>query len=414
MKMNKYLSMDSKISLSRTKATDRPQYGKGGEVYQLLYIPRNIPLNDLKTFRSDTQRHIYYVNPTLQELNPYYINYQYSNMDERWRAFGYYTIKIDFTPWLYATGKYSFDYYDTSIEEQNRTNGIDDQSKESYKSMEQRYYEHNIEGMILGHNTFAERFRLGYSLGGNIMYQRTSGLTGYSENMAKEGIWYHNSALGKDIEDVSGEIAASGEVATNLTDGNHSTAYLPDFYAAAGQSVRFVYTFDAPKSVSRFQAYFLEPDNIESALPTEVKFEVSENGTDFDVVNTAAAGTDVSYNLPEARDAKAVAFTIGLGLWMTTPIAELEVYGKDGTAIDEITVSRVLVAPNPVNQGQKMAVAADQAESIEIYSMQGALVKAERAEKTITFVSTDDLTPGIYFMVVKGADYTETVKVIVK
>lgn len=414
MKMSKYLSMDSKISLSRTKATDRPQYGKGGEVYQLLYIPRNIPLNDLKTFRSDTQRHIYYVNPTLQELNPYYINYQYSNMDERWRAFGYYTVKIDFTPWLYATGKYSFDYYDTSIEEQNRTNGIDDQSKESYKSMEQRYYEHNIEGMILGHNTFAERFRLGYSLGGNIMYQRTSGLTGYSENMAKEGIWYHNVALGKDIEDVSGEIAASGEVATNLTDGNHSTAYLPDFYAAAGQSVRFVYTFDAPKSVSRFQAYFLEPDNIESALPTEVKFEVSENGTDFDVVNTAAAGTDVSYNLPEARDAKAVAFTIGLGLWMTTPIAELEVYGKDGTAIDEITVSRVLVAPNPVNQGQKMAVAADQAESIEIYSMQGALVKAERAEETITFVSTDDLTPGIYFMVVKGADYTETVKVIVK
>lgn len=200
----------------------------------------------------------------------------------------------------------------------------------------------------------------------------------------------------------------------NLTDGNHSTAYLPDFYAAAGQSVRFVYTFDAPKSVSRFQAYFLEPDNIESALTTEVKFEVSENGTDFDVVNTAAAGTDVSYNLPEARDAKAVAFTIGLGLWMTTPIAELEVYGKDGTAIDEITVSRVLVAPNPVNQGQKMAVAADQAESIEIYSMQGALVKAERAEETITFVSTDDLTPGIYFMVVKGADYTETVKVIVK
>lgn len=200
----------------------------------------------------------------------------------------------------------------------------------------------------------------------------------------------------------------------NLTDGNHSTAYLPDFYAAAGQSVRFVYTFDAPKSVSRFQAYFLEPDNIESALTTEVKFEVSENGTDFDVVNTAAAGTDVSYNLPEARDAKAVAFTIGLGLWMTTPIAELEVYGKDGTAIDEITVSRVLVAPNPVNQVQKMAVAADQAESIEIYSMQGALVKAERAEETITFVSTDDLTPGIYFMVVKGADYTETVKVIVK
>lgn len=195
MKMNKYLSMDSKVSLSRTKATDRPQFGKGGEVYQLLYIPRNIPLNDLKTFRSDEDRHIYYVKPTLQELNPYYINYQYSNMDERWRAFGYYSMKIDFTPWLYATGKYSFDYYHTGIEEINRTNGIDDQSKESYKTMEQNYYEHNIEGMIMGHNTF-DRFRLGYSLGGNIMYQRTGGLTGYSENMAQKENWYHNSALG--------------------------------------------------------------------------------------------------------------------------------------------------------------------------------------------------------------------------
>lgn len=197
MKMNKYLSMDSKISMSRTKATDRPQFGKGGEVYQLLYIPRNIPLNDLKTFRNDEQRHIYYVSPTPQQLNPYYINYQYDNMDERWRAFGYYTLKIDFTPWLYATGKYSFDYYHTGIEEMNRTNGIDDPNKESYKSIEQNYYEHNIEGMIMGHNTFADRFRLGYSLGGNIMYQRTSALTGYSENMMKDGVWYHNSALGK-------------------------------------------------------------------------------------------------------------------------------------------------------------------------------------------------------------------------
>ncbi len=196
MQMNKYLSMDAKVSLSRTKAENRPQFGKAGEVYQLLYIPRSVPLSLLQTYRSDDERHIYYVSPQPQRLNPYYVNYQYTNMDERWRAFGYYSLRLDFTPWLYATGKYTFDYYHTGIEEMNRTNGIDDETKNSYTTIEQDYYEHNIEGIIFGNNTFADKYRIGYSLGGNIMYQTTSELTGYSENMAITDVWYHNSALG--------------------------------------------------------------------------------------------------------------------------------------------------------------------------------------------------------------------------
>lgn len=314
MKMNKYLSMDSKISLSRTKATDRPQYGKGGEVYQLLYIPRNIPLNDLKTFRSDEQRHIYYVNPTLQELNPYYINYQYSNMDERWRAFGYYTVKIDFTPWLYATGKYTFDYYHTGIEEMNRTNGIDDQTKESYRSMEQSYYEHNIEGMIMGHNTFADRFRLGYSLGGNIMYQRTSGLTGYSENMAKENIWYHNSALGKNTAEqdfterttrsVFGTLQFAWDewIALDLTARNDWSSTLPInncsyFYPSANLSWVFTdmikaYDFNLPKWITfgklRLSAAQVGKDTDPYVLYNYVTYTQGVNGPEISYPKTKA------------------------------------------------------------------------------------------------------------------------------
>ena len=164
----------------------------------------------------------------------------------------------------------------------------------------------------------------------------------------------------------------------------------------------------------RFQAYFRESENIEAALPTEIKFEISEDGSVFETVNTAAPGTDVSYNLPESRKAKAVAFTIGLGFWVTTEIAELEVYGKDETAIEKVNTNNVDVAPNPVNQGEKIAVSANNAESIEIYSMQGALIGIEKAETALTFVPTDDLVPGIYFMVIKGSDYAQTVKVIVK
>ena len=200
----------------------------------------------------------------------------------------------------------------------------------------------------------------------------------------------------------------------DLTDGNTSTAYLPKYYMEPDQSVRFVYTFDTPKSVNRFQAYFLNSENKEASLPTEVKFEISENGTDFDVVNTAASATEASYNLPEARTAKAVAFTIGLGYWVTTEIGELEVYGKDDSSVNEIEGDAIAVYPNPVIKGEPVAVEADRTEIIELYSLQGAKVKQIPASAGITFVPTDDLVSGLYTLIIRGADYTRTVKVIVK
>ena len=48
--INKYLSMDGKISLSRTKAEDRPMYGTYGAINQLMGIPHNIRLDDLRQY----------------------------------------------------------------------------------------------------------------------------------------------------------------------------------------------------------------------------------------------------------------------------------------------------------------------------------------------------------------------------
>lgn len=208
--------------------------------------------------------------------------------------------------------------------------------------------------------------------------------------------------------------ANKGEL-SYLTDGNSSTVYLPNYFASEGQSVRFVYTFDNVKSVSRFQAYFVDNSgNNEVELPTEVKFEISENGTDFETVNTAASGADVSYNLPEAKTAKAVAFSVGLGFWVSTEIAELEVYGKESSSINDVAVGDFRVSPNPVVKGEALTVTADGAETVEIYSLQGIMVKNVRVDSEVITVNTDDLVSGTYLMVIRGADYTKTVKVVVR
>lgn len=197
MTLNKYLSIDGKVSLSKTRADNRPVYGKDGEVYQLLFIPSNIRLTDLQQYSTPDNLHVNWVGPHENVLNPYYVNNQYDNMDERWRSFGYFSMKLNLTSWLYATGKYSFDYYRTKIEDGNRTKGnkypvIDD----SFTKQENNFFESNAEFMVIGENEIAEKFRVGYSLGGNIMHQKSEGLSGYAQNMALKGHWYLDSAPG--------------------------------------------------------------------------------------------------------------------------------------------------------------------------------------------------------------------------
>lgn len=196
IEMNKYLSIDSKISLSKTKASNRPVFGKGGEVYQLLFIPNNIQLSDLQKYSDNDHRHINWFGPRLGVLNPYYINYQYTNMDERWRAFGYYTMKVNITPWLFGTAKYSFDYYNTDTRDEDRTNGMDDPNSDSMSSQKSTLFEQNLEFMLSGHNNINDKLRVGYTLGSNVMHKKTDFLSGTSLNMYDKGIWYHNSAQG--------------------------------------------------------------------------------------------------------------------------------------------------------------------------------------------------------------------------
>lgn len=205
-------------------------------------------------------------------------------------------------------------------------------------------------------------------------------------------------------------------VVENLTDGNYESVFKPKSYDQENAEARFVFDLGGEKEVSRFQAYFKdEAGSYEFALPTKVKFEVSENGTDFTVVNVADPGVDVSYSLPEPVKAKAVAFRVGLQYFMSTIISELEVYGKDSdNAVDKLTYDAVSVAPNPVTRGEDIMLTAEGAQTVEIVSLQGVVVKHVNLSSPVNAISTSDLTAGTYLMVIKGADFNKTVKVVVR
>ena len=203
--MNKWLSLDGKISLSRTKAENRPQTGLWGEVGQLLLIPANVRLTDLAQYSTDLRPHQNWFGPDQHYSNPYYIRHQMQNSDERLRAFGYFSANVDVKSWLKFQAKYAFDYYRTRIQETNlsladqaiTTNEGTWQSKLTEDSMsrsEENHFEHNISGMFLGDLQLSGDWRFGYNLGGNIMYQKYELLGASVQNMLQKDNWLFNTA----------------------------------------------------------------------------------------------------------------------------------------------------------------------------------------------------------------------------
>ncbi len=203
--LNKWMNVDGKVSLSRTKANNRPQTGLGGEVGQLLLIPANVRLCDLAQYSTDLRPHQNWFGPDMNYSNPYYIRHQMQNSDERLRAFGYFSLGADIKPWLKFQAKYAFDYYRTRIQETNLSGAISAETsgENTWQSQvtedgmyrgETNHFEHNISAMFLGDYTISDNWRLGYTLGGNIMYQKYELLGASARNMLQKDLWLFNTA----------------------------------------------------------------------------------------------------------------------------------------------------------------------------------------------------------------------------
>lgn len=275
--VNKYLSLDGKISLSHMKACNRPLLGLNGEVAQLLLIPGNVSLRSLEENQSsETQIHRNWFGPNQHYSNPYYVRHRYKNSDERWRAFGYYGANINLLDNLKLNAKYSFDYYrtrlqtsDLSLADQAITTGTSTwQEKITTDGMqrgEENHFEHNIQMLLLGNNQLTPKLRVDYSLGGNVMYQKYELFQGGVQNMLNKDVWVYNTG-GKLVSGgdngfnramysvfASAQLAYSEYLSLDLTARSDWSSTLPKgqnsfFYPSA--SISFMFS-DFMKSIDK-------------------------------------------------------------------------------------------------------------------------------------------------------------------
>lgn len=200
----KWLKSDAKISVSNTKAENRPYAGLLGEVGQLLTIPGNVRLSDLAQYSSDITPHRNWYGPDMTYSNPYYVRHRLQNSDERWRAFGFYGLTANFCDWIHLQAKYAFDYYRTRIEESDLglavgaiTNGETTWQEQirddGMTRSEINHFEHNISATLIGDKSLGERWRIGFTAGGNIMYQKYELLSASVQDMLQKDNWIFNT-----------------------------------------------------------------------------------------------------------------------------------------------------------------------------------------------------------------------------
>ena len=203
--VNKWLSLDGKLSVSHMKAQNRPQTGLNGEVAQLLLMPGNISLRDLEeNYTSANRLHLNWFGPDQHYSNPYYARQRFKNSDERWRAFGYYAANLNLTDCLKFNAKYSFDYYRTRLETSDlslgdgaiSTDGTGWESKLVNDNMtrgEENHFEQNMQFLLMGDNQLTKKLRLGYTAGANIMYLKYETLSASVQNMLEKNQWILNT-----------------------------------------------------------------------------------------------------------------------------------------------------------------------------------------------------------------------------
>lgn len=201
---NKWLKSESKVSVSNTKAENRPYTGLLGEVGQLLLIPGNVRLGDLSQFNNEMRPHVNWYGPDMTYSNPYYVRHRLQNSDERWRAFGFYGLTVTFNDWLSLQGKYAFDYYRTRIEESdlglainaisNGTTSWQEQMHDDGMSRSEiNHFEQNISATLIGDKSLNDNWRIGFTAGGNIMYQKYETFGASVQDMLQKDNWIFNT-----------------------------------------------------------------------------------------------------------------------------------------------------------------------------------------------------------------------------
>lgn len=189
--INDFIKVESKINYLNTVGNNRPMVGYYGSMRYLYQTPRNIRTEDLRPgydFDPLTGSHVenLYTKVKPSDRNPYFLNEQKFNNDERDRVIGYLSANIKIIDDLNLRLKYGTDFFRERTVTGYNYGDVTDPNRPSVEKTDRFFKEDNAELLLSYTKNFGD-FKFDFGAGGNYMNNYRESLTAQSGLIENEG-----------------------------------------------------------------------------------------------------------------------------------------------------------------------------------------------------------------------------------
>ncbi|NOU60782.1 SusC/RagA family TonB-linked outer membrane protein [Marinifilum caeruleilacunae] len=191
--INNWLNVDAKVSFFNTKGKERPEIGNYSYVSYFNTMPMNIRNQDLAPgYEILGGQHVekLYTTANANYRNPYFLQAQTTNKDERNRTFGYIAANVKITSDLKAKFKYGMDSYSFEALEGYLFADNVDSSRPNYNPLQSNFKEENYEFLLSYNKDLNEDFTIGLNFGANSMKSRMKQLSSTSGRLTSENDFF--------------------------------------------------------------------------------------------------------------------------------------------------------------------------------------------------------------------------------
>ncbi|MBS2212409.1 SusC/RagA family TonB-linked outer membrane protein [Carboxylicivirga mesophila] len=174
------LSVDAKVTFFHQDMKNRAIQGTEGVMAYVYPMPRNLILNDLKTYQNPEES-LDVITYSNSGGNPYWILNHDTNKDRRQRWTGFAKVTYEFTPWLSAFARVGTDMVNTKIET------ISMPGHHFYKSgrfnfSTRQNTETNADFLFMLDKDLTDDLNLNFNFGGNHSYRTYESMSIFGED----------------------------------------------------------------------------------------------------------------------------------------------------------------------------------------------------------------------------------------